>query len=46
METLGRLLAAEGDSLEALEFAEGLLDTGPPAIEAFGKNVGLFLAFD
>jgi len=32
--TLGRLLAAERDALEALELADGLLDPGTAAVEA------------
>jgi hypothetical protein len=37
-EAPGRLLTPQGDALEALEFADGLLDPGPPAIEGLGEE--------
>jgi hypothetical protein len=40
------LLAAQGDAFEALEFADGLLDTGTGLVKVFGKEAGLALAFD
>ena len=35
-----RLLAAQGDALEALELADGLLDTGTPPVERSGEEGG------
>ncbi len=37
---LGCLLAAQGDALEALELADGLLDPGAAAIESFREEGG------
>ncbi|CAH1656132.1 hypothetical protein BOSEA31B_11348 [Hyphomicrobiales bacterium] len=37
------LLASQGDALKALELADGLLDTGAPAIEGFREEAGLVL---
>ena len=38
---LGGLLAAQGDAFEALDFADALLDAGPPLVEDLGKEGGL-----
>ena len=39
-EVLRGLLAAQGDTFEALEPSDGLLDTGAPLVEDFGKERG------
>lgn len=38
-----RLLAAQSDALEALELADGLLDSGTASIEGLGEEHGLVL---